>query len=285
MTQTHDEIMAEAEQLGADPIAVKRLGRDLRRASSTLTKTEARFLVDSYYDMQETRKQSSNRVRALGDAGEPHEVVQWLLAQSSTLEQQIKASLDVYSYNDPVGEWARSIKGIGPVLAAGLLAHIDIKRSPTVGHIWRFSGQDPTCIWEKGQKRPFNAKLKTLCWKIGKCFVYVSSNEKSFYGQLYKKRKEYEIERNEAGELADQAAEGAKRVRKETEAYKHYIKGKLPPAHIQRRSERYAVKLFLAHYHEVAYKLHFGEDPPLPYPIAHLGHAHKIEVPVPPSYV
>jgi hypothetical protein len=39
------------------------------------------------------------------------------------------------------------------------------------------------------------------------------------------------------------------------------------------------VKLFLAHYHEVAYKDHYKTEPPLPYAIAHLGHAHKIAVP------
>ena len=38
-------------------------------------------------------------------------------------------------------------RGIGPVIAAGLLANIDIKQAPTVGHIWRFAGLDPTNKW------------------------------------------------------------------------------------------------------------------------------------------
>jgi hypothetical protein len=55
----------------------------------------------------------------------------------------------------------------------------------------------------------------------------------------------------------------------------------LPPAHIHARAKRYAVKLFLAHYQQVAYELHFGKKPPNPYPIEILGHAHMID---PPNY-
>ena len=93
------------------------------------------------------------------------------------------------------------------MIAAGLEAHIDITRAPTVGHIWRYAGLDPTCEWRKGEKRPWNASLKTLCWKIGESFVKVSGKEKSLYGRLWKERKELEEKRNAAGEFADQAAE------------------------------------------------------------------------------
>jgi hypothetical protein len=45
------------------------------------------------------------------------------------------------------------------------------------------------------------------------------------------------------------------------------------------RAKRYAVKLFLAHLHEVWYREHYKTAPPIPYPIAHLGHAHYIAPP------
>ena len=164
------------------------------------------------------------------------------------------------------------------MLSAGLLAHIDITRAPTVGHIWSFAGLDPTKTWEKGQKRPWNSSLKTLCWKIGQSFMKFSNQEECFYGHLYRERKAREIARNEAGELAEQAKQMLERrnFRKDTIARKFYEEGKLPPAHIDARARRYAVKLFLAHWHEVAYVAHYHQPPPLPYPIAHLGHAHVI---------
>ncbi len=74
-------------------------------------------------------------------------------------------------------------------------------------------------------------------------------------------------------------AEIIKKIGKTTEAYKSLIEGKLPPGQIDARSRRYAVKLFLSHLQLVWYEKHYGEKPPLPYPIAILGHAHMINSP------
>jgi len=254
-----------------------------------------------------------------------------------------------------------SIVGIGPVLSAGLLAHIDMARCPTVGHIWQFAGiagpvaepasryasyridfgteidpnkppsivladdreatpyfpDGPTAYvyritvgtqdaplatykgktlsettepvsceiqykylgqkpWEKGMKRPFNATLKVICWKIGQSFMKLSNREDCYYGRTYRDRKAYEIANNEAGILAEQAAKALPHFRKTTEAYKWYEKGMLPPAHIDARARRYAVKLFLSHMHGEWHEKFFGKPAPLPYPIAHLQHVHFI---------
>jgi len=260
--------------------SVQRLHRDVIRAISEIGPGEARFLVDTYYELQENRKREDSRVRALTESGEPHAVLVWLAEQNRTLENQIRRALDAYSKSDPLGQWARSIVGIGPVIAAGLLAHIDLERAPTVGHVWRFAGLDPTVKWKKGEKRPWNAGLKTLCWKIGESFVKVSGNERAVYGQVYLQRKALETQRNEAGAYRDQAAQvlAERKIGKDTEAFRHYSAGRLPPAHIHARAKRYAVKLFLAHYHETGRRL-LGLPVPLPYPVAHLEHAHVIEAP------
>jgi hypothetical protein len=87
--------------------------------------------------------------------------------------------------------------------------------------------------------------------------------------------------RNEAGELADQAAAvlANKKIGKETEAYKAYSVGKLPPAHIDARARRWTVKLYLAHYHAVAYFDHYRVEAPRPYVLTVLGHADEIRCP------
>lgn len=198
------------------------------------------------------------------------------------LENQIRRALDTWSEGQELGRWAKSICGIGPVIAAGLLAHIDIAKAPTAGHIWRFAGLDPTMEWKKGEKRPWNASLKTLCWKIGESFVKVSGNKKDFYGKLYLERKDAEQKRNESGSLADQAAAKLAKFKigKKTEAYGHYSAGKLPPAHIHARAKRWTVKLFLAHYQQVGWTMATGQTPVRPYVLEHLpGHVHAIEPP------
>jgi hypothetical protein len=261
-----------------DLASVQILTRDLRAAARTLTHDEARFLVDAYYMMQEQRKRSDNQIRALSGTGEPHDVLGWFAKQADRLESAVKVSLDVYSANNAVGRWARTQVGIGPVLAAGLLAHIDIERANTAGKIWRYAGLDPTSKWLKGQKRPWNAQLKTLCWKIGESFMKVSGNENATYGHIYVHRKKLEIERNEKLMFAPQAEEilRTKKIGKDTEAYKAYIQGKLPPAHILARAQRYAVKFFLSHYQDIAYRDRFGVAPPFPFIIEHGGHVNYV---------
>lgn len=262
-------------------IQVARLSKDLRESAALLTKEQARYLVDLYYTMQEDRIRAAHQVRQADKAGEPAAILTWFGDQTRLMEGDVKKALDVYSRAQTPGAWAQSITGIGPVLAAGLLAHIDIERSPTVGHIWSFAGLNPTSTWSKGEKRPWNARLKTLCWKIGESFVKVQNLESDTYGKVYAERKALEIERNLRGDFADQAAASlaSKNYGRDTTARASYELGQLPPARIHLRAERYAVKLFLAHYHAVAYESHFGEPPPKPYIIEHGGHTHYIAPP------
>ena len=257
---------------------VDRLSRDLAKACATLGRDEARFLVDAYYQMQERRIRSANQVRSLEENEEPHAVLVWLHEQSGVMERQMKLALQKYAEADPVGEWSLSICGIGPVLAAGLLAHIDITRANTVGKIWRFAGLDHTVKWEKGKKRPWNAALKTLCWKIGESFVKTSTSERQVYGGVYRERKAYEQAKNEAGDYADQA-EAIIKARPSHAQAKTYKQGKLPDGHIHARAQRYTVKLFLAHWHHVAYESWHEAEPPLPWIIQHGGHTDFIKPP------
>jgi len=130
-------------------------------------------------------------------------------------------------------------------------------------------------------KRPWNAALKTLCWKASQSFVKVHNSEKDFYGHLYAQRKQVEIAANDAGQYADQAAMKLEKYRigQDTEAFKWYSIGKLPPAHIEARACRWTVKLFLSHWHRVAFECEFGRVPPPPYILTLPGHAHPIEPP------
>ncbi len=263
--------------------SVEKLTRDLKNASVELSLAEVRFLVDAYYQMQNDRIRATHQERTLEESDEPHSVVSWLASQRETLENQIKRALDAYSAAQPVGQWARSITGIGPVIASGLIAHIDITDRPTAGHIWRFAGLDPTVEWKAKTKRPWNADLKRLCWIISESFVKVSGHERDVYGKVYKARKALEIERNDAGRFADQAAAMLvkKKFRDETVAKKAYASGRLPPAHIHARATRYATKLFLSHLHAVMWWVKYNSVPPKPYILTRDSeqHVHFIEPP------
>ena len=351
--------------------------KDLREAAKTLGAGESRFLVDQYYALQQYRISAANQVRALGVAREPNDAVRWVQAQFLRVEEDIKAALDVYTMWEPtgMGRWVRRVVGVGPVIAAGLVCHLDIQQARTVGHWWRFAGLDPTNEWlgterarrlvdeaylatgEEGPpgptvyawlaqqthrslaaierlsrdkqgtpsrtalasglaRRPWNASLKVLLWKAGESFVKTMNHPEGFYGRVFAERKQAEQAHNEAGHYADQARAKLERYKigRDTDAWLWYSGSltpedgrrvvaapageraalarklavapgtgvpMLPPGHVHARAKRYAVKHFLAAYHEEAYRRRYGVLPPVPFAIAHLGHAHKMASPVP----
>ena len=310
---------SEDDDIRPDDTLEYKLAKDIRAAAATLTHTQARFAVDRYYQLQKDRIGTHSQIRAIeekseegGLGDEPHALLDAIATRNADLEGSIKLALGIYAKASPLGRWALSVKGVGPVISAGLVANIDISVCPTVGHIWAFAGLDPTKRWAPKTKRPWNARLKVLTtYKLGESFVKVQGREGAIYGQVFAARKRLEWERNLAGEFAAQAEVKAKAVGDGTTAIKWYSGAvdpgwaratlesgagwpekmpaaaasssnfpMLPPAHIHSRARRYAVKLFLSHYHYVGYRILHGTPPPLPYILTQEGgHAHFIAPP------
>ncbi len=340
VAENHDvEVEVNPYLQGLDPLV--KLDLDLKDASRLLSQREIRYLVDLYYSCQEYRIATANQNRALLKLQEPNQLILWALGNFQMLEKNLAKVMDKYTMTTLAGRWQRSVTGIGPVIAAGLLGHLEIEKAPTAGQFWRYAGLDPSVEWigkeraaalvtdivgkgrvkitsehvaecalavnrnfdnvlrqahgEDGKltrtslngalaKRPWNAKLKTLCWKMGESFVKVSNNDSDFYGKVYAKRKAQEAVWNEEGKYADQAKTKLEKyniVAQPTLGI--YQSGKLPPAHLHERAKRYAVKLYLSHLHYVLHveKIGYSPPPPRPYVIEHLGHTHMIPVPDP----
>jgi hypothetical protein len=295
---TNDEVSDDE----ATMFTVKKLSRQLKAKGALLSTSEAMLLVSHYYQMQSHRIRAGGQIRAksaaffpanmatldeqgketakaiaMSQSRESFELTTWYEAQAMQLENEVKKVLHVFSMSSVLGCWARSILGIGPVIAAGLLSHVDVTKTQTSGGVHKFAGL-VNDKWLPKCKRPWNAALKTLSWKLGESFVKTSNKENDFYGHIVMERRAIEIANNDAGLYAEQAAQ--KLIEKPDHAQAAIYKlGKLPPGHILSRSKRFGVKLFLAHYFEVAFELTYARKPPLPYPIAHLGHVHIIQPP------
>jgi hypothetical protein len=317
---------------------VKMLRADLRAAVDLLAARgregydEVRFVVQQYYNVQENRIRAQLRAKRLQTAGKPNQIITWSLDHDKANESQIASFLDYYTKVEGtgMGEWARTVVGIGPILSAGLLSEIDIERTHSSSALYSFAGLNPMQVWfsredarkivseetaKSGKKvidilpeiaarcgrkvdylrtsnrnmktgevkpptsdsiaaaiarRPYNATLKTLCWKIGKSFMMLSGNPKCFYGHLYSQFKADIIAKNERGEYAQYAAHRltVKNYGKETATYAAYSEGKLPESQITGRARRMATKIFLCHWWEEYYERHFGVAAPLPYVFA-----------------
>jgi hypothetical protein len=126
---------------------VARLTRDMKKAAALLSRREARYLLDAYYQMQDSRIAERNRIRAGTSFGEPVAVLSWFANNSTAIENDLKNALGTFAKQYRVGNWLQSITGIGPILSAGFMAQLDVPPPPTVGNWWRFAGLDPSVRW------------------------------------------------------------------------------------------------------------------------------------------
>jgi hypothetical protein len=254
----------------------KTLHRDDLRKVGNIFAAELRLLVSNYYQVQEMRKRMDMQLRHLGDK----QLLDISLAGPDIFggwEDDIAKAFKKILRDDPVANWVMAQRGIGHIITAGLLAHIDITKAPTVGHIWRFAGLDPSQQWEKGEKRPYNAELKQISWHAGQCFMKQSNDPDCFYGKLYREKKQEYIARNEAGGFAEKAK--VYRGVSDKANRELLAQGKVPAAYIDSCARRFAVKIFLSHLHAVLYWHEYKKLPPLPFALSILGHAHNIEIP------
>ena len=110
---------------------------------------DIRYIVDLYYQVQDFRKSCANQKRATEASIENAQTRMsvWVMKQFENLEKALFVYLTQWTDRDPVSIWAKSITGVGAVIAAGLAAHIDIRRATNPSKIHRFAGLDPTSKW------------------------------------------------------------------------------------------------------------------------------------------
>jgi hypothetical protein len=111
--------------------------------------------------------------------------------------------------------------------------------------------------------------------EAGESFVKFHKNDECFYGHIWLSQKAVYAERNGRGDYAERSAKilTDKKFNKDTEAYKAYITGKFPPAHIHAMARRYAVKHFLSDLQAVWHFVHFGK-------LQSLGSLKKVVMPI-----
>jgi len=169
----------------------------------------------------------------------------WFHNKLLETEKEIYKRLDLWSKEFEIRKrYLNHIKGIGPVLASGLIAWLyPIERFPKVSKLWSYCGLAPGQKRKRGEKLNYNPRLKTLCWKIWNSFVKVKGKYREFYLKF-----------------------------KEDCKKKHPDWTKL---HIHNYAGRKTVKLFLSHLWETWRKLE-GLPVTEPYPIQILGHSEFI---------
>lgn len=155
--------------------SLTKLNNDLRKKAKLLTPEQARFLVDNFYIQQDNRIRVNNQIRSM--EGEPNELLQWISDNNHMYERHIQNALNQYVNNHDIGKWLIAQYGIGPILAAGLMAHIDISKCQTVAQIWSYAGYNPKqkwlgtakvdAIYKENKDKPFDELLGVLATARG----------------------------------------------------------------------------------------------------------------------
>lgn len=283
MNPTPAPVVAELEEDDSSFFADPRFAWNIDKSlAAKLGADEIGFLVECYYELQKSRLRALGRDRALSEQTEPSALARAYGDQFAFLESRTKALLKTWCDSNELATWAMKVVGIGPVIAAGLGAHIRPEKAATPSSVFRFAGLDPTAVWAKGEKRPWNAKLKVLVWKIGQQFMKLGERyPQSLYARVYREEKARRVDQNATGAYAPLAATTlASKKFTDKKTRELYESGHLPDGRIELQAERKAVKLFLAHYW-LKSRLVAGLPTVRPWVIEHGGHAHEIPPEVP----
>jgi len=121
--------------------------------------------------------------------------------------------------------------------------------------------------------RPYNKKFKTFCLgRIAGSLIKTKDGDGpdkvNFYGHAYRAHKAWIEEQNKASVYEKDALALQSSVGKSTKAYQFYKDGYLPPGHVDRRAQRFMMKLLLSHVHCALFEDFYGETAPLPWILA-----------------
>ena len=241
---------------------------------SNLDDNSVRKIVASYHKIQEAKDSIEYLLRDEDDI----ELVELMLDSLDSIESIIKRPLTNYSTASVVGEWCINQYGLGPVLTAGVMSHVDITKANTAGALWRYAGFEPSL--QDSPKVSFNGELKNICWKIGLNFAKYANRTKCFYGQLYLRDRTRRTEDNNNLMYADRAYELLDNVSSKNKPNIASLSmGKLPQEQIDAQARRFAIKMFLSHYHAIAYQEYYNTVPDSPSFIYIDGEKEEVQIP------
>lgn len=147
MKDSTNEIINDSYEV--EILEVEKLTKDMKSKLKTigsLSRNEIKSLVNLYYDMQDVRKKFTERIRSseISNTGKNREATElffkWVLKNMAVIEKDICNTLEMVCQNDEVGNWLLQIKGIGPVLAAGLLSFFDVTDKEYASQFISYSG-------------------------------------------------------------------------------------------------------------------------------------------------
>ena len=223
----------------------ERIKQDITRLKE-LKNTELRIFVESFYDMQKLRIAVENRIRSYTSAG----LIEYInpelaMANLKGAEKELEKEITTLIKQHPLWKtFFVDVKGIGPIMAAGLIAwRDDISKARTVSAFWKYHGLSPTQgKRKKGEKLDYNPKAKTHAWKCGMQLL----RAKGAYSHVYYDSKAKYEQREDIKAMHEHAIGEVTRKGKKVKEYEAAGGPKSYKLHIHYMALRKMIKRFLA---------------------------------------
>lgn len=151
-----------------------------------------RAIVDLRDQLQQTRIRFGNRKAAHtwvgNDEGDQQQVEVLDRWYEVFIDLEKRADVDIRRAvrQEYVYPYLTAVKGVGPLMAAKLIALIDIRKASTASALWKYAGyavgKDGRADRpKKGEPLGYNKRLKNACWLIGTSFLRANSPYRKVY--------------------------------------------------------------------------------------------------------
>ncbi len=193
-----------------------------------------------------------------------------LLRYVGALERFLDDKVENYVLNHPAYPWFSRIKGIGRENIAKVTGLIDIQEDDTVSSLWAFAGYSvkngkaPRRV--RGTKLPYNALLRTMCWRVGGSLMKAKGKYYDYY--LEKKLRYTNRFLNEGFTIVPSSE-----LPTDKDGKMYEPPGIVSEGHIHNMALRKMIKLFLSHLW-VVWREAEGLSTRSPYVEEHLKHTH-----------
>lgn len=159
-------------------------------------KTELRILTDIRQSFQKIRVGMNGRVSAASRGVDVVDKEQYQRLRNwegrlVEVEDRLDKDIREMAKDLEIVQSMCKVKGVGLILAAKVVALVDIERADTVSALWRYAGYSVVDGKrernKKGEKSHYNSRLKTACWLVAGSFLKSSSP----YRRIYDSAREY----------------------------------------------------------------------------------------------
>lgn len=253
------------------------------------TPDELKYIMHSYSSLLTVKRYQTNKMKSiLRQSRNISFDFGMLFLPVEQMLNSYKYIFDIYSNSSVTGRWLKSIKFFGSLGVFVLMSyggeHIKSGRFKTAGALWHYYGLTPSySIKERVLK--YKKMPKSMREYLFYLRYSIKYKDMSIYSDIYRMRLTYEIQRNESGGNApylENYAKVASVGRDIPENLKKFIQeGKMPVYFLTNRATKYAVKVFLSHFHHVLYYETFKKLPPKPYVLDHISKSHEMRDQIP----